>query len=160
MIESKLTVSIRCKDAWKNPSFRNKYRLFFNGELLTERTWIWPSNVEIKEEIIVGLHKDIEYKLTLMPISFGEKIPDNFQKGYDYFWENVDISKPTERWQYDWDQIKIPQGDILFSTEFPERFKIKMVSFTINDIAQGTKEFPSVCKEYRENECEITFKLA
>lgn len=46
MIE--ITAQIRCLHAFDTPS----YRLFVDGDLITERTWIWNHETTMIEEII------------------------------------------------------------------------------------------------------------
>ena len=48
-----LTVEVHClMPSWVNHE-NNKYRLYVNDDLLTERTWIWELNTLINENIWV-----------------------------------------------------------------------------------------------------------
>ncbi len=48
-----LTVEVHClKPSWVNHE-NNKYRIYVNDDLLTERTWIWELNTLINENIWV-----------------------------------------------------------------------------------------------------------
>ena len=48
-----LTVEVHClKPSWVNYE-NNKYRIYVNDDLLTERTWIWELNTLINENIWV-----------------------------------------------------------------------------------------------------------
>lgn len=50
-----LTVEIHClKPSWVNYE-NNKYRIYVNDDLLTERTWIWELNTLINENIWVDI---------------------------------------------------------------------------------------------------------
>lgn len=46
-----LTVEVHCID----PIEQNNYRLYINNDLLTERTWIWGSDILIKENIWIDV---------------------------------------------------------------------------------------------------------
>ena len=50
-----LTVEVHClKPSWVNYE-NNKYRLYVNDDLLTERTWIWELNTLINENIWIDV---------------------------------------------------------------------------------------------------------
>ncbi len=50
-----LTVEVHClKPSWVNCE-NNKYRLYVNTDLLTERTWIWNLNTVISENIWIDV---------------------------------------------------------------------------------------------------------
>lgn len=70
-----LSVEVHCKiPGWvsepHNSSYRNNiYRLYINGDLYTERSWLWDYNhTYILEDIWSQLGKNIQYKLELVPI--------------------------------------------------------------------------------------------
>lgn len=45
------------------------YRIYLNGDLFTERTWVWDSNrVFISEDIWAQLGKNISYTIKLEPV--------------------------------------------------------------------------------------------
>jgi hypothetical protein len=49
-------------------SEKNRYRIYVNNDLLTERDWLWASNIYIEENIWVDIDSnDINY-ITLEPI--------------------------------------------------------------------------------------------
>ena len=55
MSEVNLTVEIHClKPSWVNYE-NNRYRLYVNDDLITERTWIWGSDTCIDENFYVDL---------------------------------------------------------------------------------------------------------
>jgi len=47
---------------------RNKYRLYVNDDLITERTWIWNIDTVIEEDIWVDVPTHISHIIRLEPI--------------------------------------------------------------------------------------------
>jgi hypothetical protein len=64
----KINVEVHClKPGWV--SFENnRYRLYINNDLLTERNWIWDLNTKIDENIFVDLPKNSDNIIKLEPI--------------------------------------------------------------------------------------------
>lgn len=46
----------------------NKYRIFVNDDLITERTWIWNMNTFVEEEILVDVQEKISHIIRLETI--------------------------------------------------------------------------------------------
>ena len=64
----KVNVEIHClKPSWVNYE-NNRYRLYINNSLLTERTWIWGLNTKINEHIYVNLPRNSENTIRIEPI--------------------------------------------------------------------------------------------
>ena len=47
---------------------RNKYRLYINDDLITERTWIWNINTVIEENIFIDVPPHISHIIRIEPI--------------------------------------------------------------------------------------------
>jgi hypothetical protein len=68
MSQVNLKVQVHClKPSWVNFE-KNRYRLYVNEYMLTERSWIWDVKTFIDENIWVELQSDIEHKITLVPL--------------------------------------------------------------------------------------------
>lgn len=69
-----IKVEIHCsRPNWvnlpRNAEFREpKYRIYFNNDLLTERSWIWEDSNYIQEDIWVYMGKNINYLIELEPV--------------------------------------------------------------------------------------------
>jgi|688.fasta_scaffold1376230_2 hypothetical protein len=64
-----LTVDVLCSRSCQSILNRDEttlYRLYFNNDLLTERTWIWKNNICVKENIWV--YTKTTNLLTIQPI--------------------------------------------------------------------------------------------
>jgi hypothetical protein len=62
MIE--ITAEIRCMYSYNNPS----YRVYVDGDLITERTWVWNhENTLIEEKIIVEIEPG-EHKIEVINV--------------------------------------------------------------------------------------------
>lgn len=53
MSEVSLRVQVHCLQPNWVEHENSRYRLYVNDDLITERTWIWPVNNYIEEEILV-----------------------------------------------------------------------------------------------------------
>ena len=75
MDQINLTVEIHCeRPTWSiitlNPRYStNKYRLFVNDDLITERNWIWDNSIFLLEHISVDLQKDTTNNIRIESIS-------------------------------------------------------------------------------------------
>lgn len=79
-MEYKISVSIYCqRPSWvyggyliaENEPLKYKnpvYRLYFDNELLTERSWIWDDSEYIKEQINVDIPMNSEHRIRIEPI--------------------------------------------------------------------------------------------
>jgi len=80
-MEYKITVSIYCqRPKWVHDGdyliseatpkkFRNSvYRLYFDNELLTERTWEYDDSEYIKEMIVVDIPPNTDHRIKIQPI--------------------------------------------------------------------------------------------
>jgi len=70
-----LQVEVHCQQPnWvsrpHNLKYQNPiYRIYLNGDLFTERTWIWDSKrIFISEDIWAQLGKNISYTIKLVPV--------------------------------------------------------------------------------------------
>ena len=55
MFETNLQVEVHRLDTTQTNNTINRYRLYVNDDLLSERTWIWDFNTYILEDIWVSL---------------------------------------------------------------------------------------------------------
>ncbi len=63
-----IKVQIHClKPSWVNFE-KNKYRLYVNEDMLTERSWIWDIKTFIDENIWVELESNKEHRIKIVPI--------------------------------------------------------------------------------------------
>lgn len=68
MNETNLKVQVHClKPSWVDHE-KNKYRLYVNNDMLTERTWAWNINTFIDENIWVCLDSNNTHRIRLEPI--------------------------------------------------------------------------------------------
>lgn len=68
MNEVNLKVEVHClQPGWVSYE-KNKYRLYVNNEMLTERSWIWNTNTIINEDIWVNLSPNIVNTIRIDPI--------------------------------------------------------------------------------------------
>ena len=74
MIAVNLTVDVHCtRPAWalvsQNGIYKDSiYRIYVNGDLLTERTWAWDNNFIVREEIWIYCNQHELYTIKLEPI--------------------------------------------------------------------------------------------
>lgn len=75
MPEVNLTVEVHCQQPqWVFQDHNKKYatpiyRIYVNGDLLTERTWIWAADqTYIKEDMWVNLVRNVDYTILLDPM--------------------------------------------------------------------------------------------
>jgi hypothetical protein len=55
MSEVSLRVQVHCLQPNWVEHEHSQYRLYVNDDLITERTWIWPMNTYIAEELLVDV---------------------------------------------------------------------------------------------------------
>ena len=55
MSEVSLRVQIHCLQPNWVEHENSRYRLYVNDDLITERTWIWPVNTYIEEDLLVDV---------------------------------------------------------------------------------------------------------
>jgi len=68
MSQVNLKVQVYCvKPSWVNFE-KNRYRLYVDEDMLTERSWIWDIKTYIDENIWVELQADTEHIIKLVPI--------------------------------------------------------------------------------------------
>jgi len=68
MSQAVITVQVHClKPSWINHE-DNRYRLYANDELMTERTWIWGLDTVIEENIQLDVDPGTAVTLRLEPI--------------------------------------------------------------------------------------------
>lgn len=68
MSQVNLKVQVHClKPSWVNFE-KNRYRLYVNEDMLTERSWIWDINTFIDENIWVELESNKEHLIKIIPI--------------------------------------------------------------------------------------------
>ena len=68
MSQVNLKVQVHClKPSWVNFE-KNKYRLYVNEDMLTERSWIWDIKTFIDENIWVELESNKEHRIKIVPI--------------------------------------------------------------------------------------------
>lgn len=70
----KISVEVHCTDY--NPEDDIRYRLYGNGDLLTERKWRWTTNTFIEEEIWVNIHEEQTSTISIEPILLTGQITD------------------------------------------------------------------------------------
>jgi len=67
MSQVNLKVQVYClKPKWVNFE-KNKYRLYVNEDMLTERSWVWDNNIFLDEDVWVS-NLDVENSLKLEPV--------------------------------------------------------------------------------------------
>jgi hypothetical protein len=63
-----ITVEVHClKPTWVNYE-TNKYRIYINDNLLTERSWIWPLTTYISEDIWVTIPTNNCFTVRIDPV--------------------------------------------------------------------------------------------
>lgn len=63
-----LKVQVHClKPSWVNHE-KNRYRLYVDEDMLTERTWSWDKETLIDENIWVELEPNMQHLIKLVPI--------------------------------------------------------------------------------------------
>lgn len=68
MSTTNLKVEVHCiKPSWVDRE-NNKYRVYVNQDLITERTWRWTPNTHVEEQLIVELPLDTEHTVKIVPI--------------------------------------------------------------------------------------------
>jgi len=68
MSQVNLKVQVYClKPKWVNFE-KNKYRLYVNEDMLTERSWIWDIKTFIDENIWVELEANKLHRIKIVPI--------------------------------------------------------------------------------------------
>lgn len=71
-METNITVQVHVIDLARSPSRianeKNKYRIYVNDHLLTERDWIWSVDTYIEENIRVDINPTDVNHITLEPI--------------------------------------------------------------------------------------------
>ena len=67
MFETNLQVEVHRLDTTRNMGEINRYRLYVNDDLLTERTWIWGHDTYIIEDIWVSLPLG-DNRVSIVPI--------------------------------------------------------------------------------------------
>lgn len=65
MTETQLSVEVHCLQPQWVVNEKSKYRIYVNDELLTERDWIWPQDVYIKENMLVELPNELMHTVTV-----------------------------------------------------------------------------------------------
>ena len=63
MNEIQLDVEVHCLQPRWVADEHSKYRLYLNGELLTERDWIWTQETYIQERVIVDIARDTVHSI-------------------------------------------------------------------------------------------------
>jgi hypothetical protein len=69
MNEVKISIQVYCEKcaSWA-PYENNRYRIFLNNDLFTERNWIWDCNTAIVENMLADLQPGSTNQLRLEPI--------------------------------------------------------------------------------------------
>ena len=68
MNEVNIKVQVHClKPSWVDFE-NNKYRLYVDNDIITERSWIWNTKTLLDENIWVELELDTEHSIKLVPI--------------------------------------------------------------------------------------------
>jgi hypothetical protein len=80
-METNVTVQVHLIDFAQPPrrnfNEKNKYRIYVNDHLLTERDWIWSADTYIEENIRVDINPTDVNHITLEPI-YGNKSMTKF----------------------------------------------------------------------------------
>jgi hypothetical protein len=67
-METSVTVQVHAlKPSWIRVE-QNKYRLYVNGDLITERDWIWDLNTYIEEKFFINAKRDSIVNIRLDPL--------------------------------------------------------------------------------------------
>lgn len=68
MSQVNLKVQVHClRPSWVNFE-NNKYRLYVNNDMITERSWIWDTKTLLDENIWVELELDTEHSIKIVPV--------------------------------------------------------------------------------------------
>lgn len=68
MSQTNIKVQVHClRPSWVNFE-KNRYRLYVNEDMLTERSWLWDINTFIDENIWVELESNMEHIIKLVPV--------------------------------------------------------------------------------------------
>ena len=74
MLEVNLTFEIHCqRPPWGienrfSKFTNNRYRIYINNDLITERSWIWDNNIFLKESVWIKSITDLQHILKIEPI--------------------------------------------------------------------------------------------
>jgi len=68
MSEVSLRVQVHCLQPNWIEHENSRYRLYVNDDLITERTWIWPMNTYIEEEVLVEVPEGLSHTVRLETI--------------------------------------------------------------------------------------------
>lgn len=69
-----LSVDVHCTiPSWvthhPDPAYRRTiYRVYVDGELFTERTWIYGNNIYLEEQLYASLDSNVVHKLEIVPV--------------------------------------------------------------------------------------------
>ena len=68
MNEVNLKVQVHClRPSWVDFE-NNKYRLYVDNDMITERSWIWNTKTLLDENIWVELELDTEHSIKIVPV--------------------------------------------------------------------------------------------
>jgi hypothetical protein len=68
MNEVNLKVQVHClRPSWVDFE-NNKYRLYVDNDMITERSWIWNTKTLLDENIWVKLELDTEHSIKIVPV--------------------------------------------------------------------------------------------
>ena len=68
MNEVNIKVQVHClKPSWVDFE-NNKYRLYVDNDMITERSWIWNTKILLDENIWVELELDTEHSIKIVPV--------------------------------------------------------------------------------------------
>ena len=68
MSQVNLKVQVHClRPSWVDFE-NNKYRLYVNNDMITERSWIWNTKTLLDENIWVKLELDTEHSIKIVPV--------------------------------------------------------------------------------------------
>lgn len=65
MRTAKLSVEVHCLQPRWVADEKSNYRIYVDGELLTERTWIWDKDTYIQEMLIVDVSKSETHTINI-----------------------------------------------------------------------------------------------
>ena len=68
MSQVNLKVQVHClRPSWVDFE-NNKYRLYVDNDMITERSWIWNTKILLDENIWVKLDLDTEHSIKIVPV--------------------------------------------------------------------------------------------
>jgi hypothetical protein len=68
MSQVNLKVQVHClRPSWVDFE-NNKYRLYVDNDMITERSWIWNTKTLLDENIWVKLELDTEHSIKIVPV--------------------------------------------------------------------------------------------